>query len=342
MSVFFRLASLLAAASLLFSAGCLPEGTKGETVDTQTPPPSERSFHFEYAAVVKGIPPGAKKVRIWMPLPPTDPTQEITNLKVEAPVAHRETRDRVYGNRIAYLEIDGPAPAEIPIKVSLNARRLETRSVPPGSESVARARLLQGDKLAPVGGEAAVRGAEAVKNAGSTGSDATQAKANAIYKRVLADVSYDKSGQGWGRGDLQHVCEVGKGNCSDFHALFIAMARSQSIPALFEIGFSIPQDKEEGTIAGYHCWAWYEDGAGAFRPVDASEADKDPTKVEYYFGTLCPNRLAFSKGRDIVLEPPQAGDPLNFFIYPHVEVDGKTDAAQVERTFTFKDLKKAP
>ncbi|HVR73881.1 MAG TPA: transglutaminase domain-containing protein, partial [Planctomycetota bacterium] len=286
------------------------------------------------------IPPGARKVRIWLPLPRTDETQEITNLKVEAPVAHRETRDKVYGNRLAYLEIDGPAPAEIPIKVSLDARRLETRSTMPGAEGASRARLLEGDKLAPVGGEAAVRGEEAVKNAASAGSDASQAKAHAIYNRVLADVSYDKSGEGWGRGDLRHVCEVGKGNCSDFHALFIAMARSQAIPAVFEIGFSIPADKDEGTIGGYHCWAWYEDVPGVFRPVDASEADKDPTKVEYYFGTLCPNRIAFSKGRDIVLEPPQAGDPLNFLIYPHVEVDGKPDAAQVERTFTFKDSKK--
>ncbi len=28
-------------------------------------------------------------------------------------------------------------------------------------------------------------------------------------------------------------------------------------------------------------------------------------------------------GRDLVLNPPQAGDPLNYFVYPYVEVNGK-------------------
>ena len=31
----------------------------------------------------------------------------------------------------------------------------------------------------------------------------------------------------------------------------------------------------------------------------------------------------FASLRDIVLSPKQAGDPLNYFIYPYVEVDGK-------------------
>jgi hypothetical protein len=39
-----------------------------------------------------------------------------------------------------------------------------------------------------------------------------------------------------------------------------------------------------------------------------------------------------------VLEPPQADDPINFFIYPHVEVDGKPDVAKVEKTFAFREL----
>jgi hypothetical protein len=58
-------------------------------------------------------------------------------------------------------------------------------------------------------------------------------------------------------------------------------------------------------------------------PVDISEADKDPSLKDYYFGRLTENRVTFSVGRDLVLVPKQAGEPLNFFVHPYVEVDGK-------------------
>ena len=33
--------------------------------------------------------------------------------------------------------------------------------------------------------------------------------------------------------------------------------------------------------------------------------------------------MQFTLGRDIVLSPAQAGEPLNYSIYPYVEVGGK-------------------
>jgi hypothetical protein len=36
------------------------------------------------------------------------------------------------------------------------------------------------------------------------------------------------------------------------------------------------------------------------------------------------SRIAIGTGRDLVLNPPQAGDPLDYFIYPYAEADGKT------------------
>jgi hypothetical protein len=54
-------------------------------------------------------------------------------------------------------------------------------------------------------------------------------------------------------------------------------------------------------------------------PVDASEAAKDPSRREYFFGAHDENRVEFSRGRDLVLNPPQAGEPLNYFVYPYAE-----------------------
>jgi len=47
------------------------------------------------------------------------------------------------------------------------------------------------------------------------------------------------------------------------------------------------------------------------------------------------NRVQFTVGRDIRLDPPQQGDPLNYFIYPYAELDGKPFA--VESKFSFQD-----
>ena len=92
-------------------------------------------------------------------------------------------------------------------------------------------------------------------------------KARAIYDYVFTTMRYDKTGTGWGRGDVLYACDAKKGNCTDFHSLFIAMARSQGIPARFEIGFPLPPDKHSAEIAGYHCWsdffepqAWLDPG----------------------------------------------------------------------------------
>jgi hypothetical protein len=34
------------------------------------------------------------------------------------------------------------------------------------------------------------------------------------------------------------------------------------------------------------------------------------------------NRIAIGTGRDLVLNPPQSGEPLNYFMYPYAEADG--------------------
>jgi hypothetical protein len=59
---------------------------------------------------------------------------------------------------------------------------------------------------------------------------------------------------------------------------------------------------------------------------------------DYYFGSLTEDRVTFSIGRDLVLAPPQKGPPLNFFIYPYVEVDGEPlSKDQMQLSFSFVD-----
>src|SRR5262249_52370761 len=135
------------------------------------------------------------------------------------------------------------------------------------------------------------------------------ALARQLYDIVDDHVVYKKEGKGWGRGDTNWVCDNGYGNCTDFHSLFISLARSQGLPSRFEIGFSIPTDKPKGPIAGYHCWAWFHLKENGWIPVDISEADKHPELKEYYFGNLTADRMLFSVGRDLELEPKSEQPP---------------------------------
>jgi hypothetical protein len=71
--------------------------------------------------------------------------------------------------------------------------------------------------------------------------------------------------------------------------------------------------------------------------VDISEAWKDPSRREYFFGAYDANRVKFTAGRDIVLNPKQAGEPLNYFVYPYVEIDGKK-YENVSNKFSFAEI----
>ena len=195
-----------------------------------------------------------------------------------------------------------------------------------------RSEYLAPDKLVPTTGKLADIAAQQVQ--GHTG---TMDSARALYDYVFATMKYDKTGTGWGRGDAEWACDSKRGNCTDFHSVFISMARSQGIPARFEIGFPLPANKNSGDIPGYHCWAEFYDSHYGWVPVDISEAWKDPGKKDYFFGAHDVNRVQFSMGRDLVLNPPQAGDPLNYFVYPYVEVNGKK-WENVSNHFSFADI----
>lgn len=347
--------ALLTAAGLLAALGCsstsdTPAGnaSKAGTAGGTTPaaptpafnPSKQRSFHFVYQATVKDVPAG-KSVRVWIPVPQTTEHQTISNLRHE-PADARITQESVYGNKMLYLEIPSAASAETTVKLEFDCTRREQVNIPAARSGVAVARpdnpfFLADHKLAPVSGTPSAW-AKAVVG----GADGDGVKARKIYDYVVNNVTYSKKGVGWGRGSIDWVCTEKYGNCTDFHALYISMVRSQKMPAKFEMGVPLPQDKSEGDIGGYHCWALvWVDGCG-WVPVDASEAQKraqDKAAVDYYFGTFDADRVTFTVGRDIDLEPRQAGGPLNYFIYPYVEVDGKEyDAARVTRTFRFRNL----
>jgi len=291
--------------------------------ESPAPPHQARVVEFTYHTDLTGIDPKAHKVEAWIPLPRQGSFQTVSELAIEGP-AHTEVIDQpAGGNRVAHFAVTGPLPAAIPVTIRFKVRRVEessdlvraARNLPEPRDGKF-ARYLGPDQLVPIDGQITKVSAKA----GDLNGSAYQ-QAQAIYAYVIANMAYDKSGTGWGRGDAIYACNVKKGNCTDFHSLFIAIARSRGIPARFTIGFPLGA-AASGPIPGYHCWAEFYSG-DEWVPVDASEAWKHPERRQYYFGHLDPDRVAFTMGRDLVMKPPQQGRPLNFLIYPYVEVDGK-------------------
>lgn len=303
--------------------------------------PRERRFAFEYKTSVKDIPSGTKRVELWIPVPHDSPLQTINNLTIDSPYPYK-IHSMKYGNRVMHLTVENPAQAAFDVTMRFEAVRLEHIKERLSDASFAPAtdtrdpdmsRWLKPDRLVPIDDKIRQWSQEVVSAAGAK---TDLEKARAIYNHVVSTVKYDKTGQGWGRGDIYYACDARRGNCTDFHAIFIGYARAQGIPARFEIGFPLPSARGEGQIAGYHCWAeFYIKGIG-WIPVDASEAAKDPARREYFFGTHDENRVEFTRGRDLTLSPKQKGEPLNYFVYPYAEVDGKT-LASVERTISYRD-----
>ena len=196
-------------------------------------------------------------------------------------------------------------------------------------------RFVEPDKLIPTDGVIQELAQKVTGN--ETG---TVAKAHAAYEYLFTTMKYDKSGTGWGRGDAVWACDAKHGNCTDFHSPFIGMLRADKIPARFDIGFPLPEGKDQGDIPGYHCWAEFYSSNIGWIPVDISEAWKAKQKENYFFGSIDANRVQFSTGRDITLVPKQDGPPLNYFVYPYVEVDGKP-YDKIDKSFSFVE-KKSP
>ena len=307
-------------------------------------PPRARSFEFTYVARVPELPPDVRRVRLWIPLPEADDYQEISGLSVDSPLPFERHREAEYGNEYLYLEADRkqlPGPMEITVRfratrrehrVALNRGNGTVSAAPARADARVLARFLAPDRLVPTDGVIAALSEQATR-----GKETPIEKARAIYDYVVSTMKYDKSGEGWGRGDAIYACNTRRGNCTDFHSLFIGMMRVAGIPARFEIGFSLPPDKSGGEIPGYHCWAEFYIEPYGWIPVDASEAWKHPERRDYFFGAHDEDRVLFTLGRDIRFNPAQAGDPLNYFIYPYAEVDAK-EFKGVESKFSFRDL----
>ncbi len=302
----------------------------------QTVADEPRLFEFSYELMPAELPSG-EAVDIYIPLPAEHADQLILQQSLQSSIPGSKGLEMRYNN--GYYHISRPAGSTTPISASLRWT-VSRNTVHAGSEmtldDAERAQFLTPNALVPVGHEVLQPILKEIRR--QRADDSPAATARAIYDWVVDNVEYKKVGTGWGNGDTFWACTERYGNCTDFHALFVALARSEGIPARFEIGFPVPQTRQTGDIGGYHCWVqFYLPGQG-WIPIDASEAAKHPDKRELFYGTHPADRIHFTTGRDLVVSEASKRKPLNYFIYPYVEVDGKPWQGKHKTRFSYREV----
>jgi len=293
----------------------------------------ERRAEVSYS-VNLNAPADAKVVRLWLPYPTSDENQEITDVMVSGnQTTSRVSKEGAFGNAALYAvwkDTKGPRTLTYTFKV-LRKERV-TKDFPkaelPFSNSEYRKELAPTRLANLQGPEKELAGKI------TAGKNTNQEKALAIYDWIVENMFRDPNTKGCGFGDVETLIRTLGGKCGDIHSVYVALARSAGLPAREVFGIRIPSGKEGDMTKAQHCWVeWYSPGYGwvVVDPADVRKAilekkislEQVKPLREYYFGAVDENRIAIGTGRDLVLNPPQAGEPLNYFMYPYAEADGK-------------------
>ena len=279
-------------------------------------------------------PPSAEIVRLWMPYPMSDGNQEITDIQVDGNFTRQGVyREGAFGNPILFAEWKN-VPGERTMMYAFHVVRkeLDTRNFPEKELPYSREEFRK--ELAPA--EFVPTDGPVKELAGriTAGKTTNREKAGAIYDWIVVNMRRDPDTKGCGRGDVEELLSSLGGKCADIHSVFVALARGAGVPAREVFGIRLPKGAEGDMTKAQHCWAeWYLPGYGwvVVDPADVRKAilerkitveEARPLR-EYYFGAVDESRIAFGTGRDLRLNPPQAGPPLNYFMYPYAEADGK-------------------
>jgi transglutaminase-like putative cysteine protease len=294
-----------------------------------------------------------EEARLWLPYPVSDADQLISDVRISGDYASAAVyTDRENGTPMLAARWDKTA-ASRKLSFSFAVERQEVRRRDlPATESAWNsadfALYLQPTRLGPTGGEV-----KKLADQITRGQTSVLGKARAIYDWVCENMYRDPATRGCGAGDVCILLVRPGGKCADISSVYIALARAAGVPAREIFGIRLGRKVEENISTWQHCWVeFYLPGTG-WVPVDPADVRKamlteqlaldDPKTAErraYFWGGIDPYRVKLGTGRDLTLNPPQAGDPLNYLMYPHAEVGGRIldwlDPATFKYTITYR------
>jgi len=292
-----------------------------------------------------------KEVDLWVPYPVSSTVQDISGVQVSGDFAESAIyADKKYQTPMLYARWEKGAHSRR-LQLTFKAVRQEVvkRDLPEKEAAWNKkdfTQWLAPTSLGPVDGPVAELAANITK-----GENTLPGKAKAIYDWVCENMYRDPKTIGCGKGDVCSLLQTPGGKCTDIHSVFVALCRAAGIPAREIFGVRLGKNDVQDISTWQHCWAeFYLPGYG-WVPVDPADVRKmmlkknltleSPETAElrnYFWGGWDAYRVELAKGRDLVLNPPQKGAPLNTFGYPYAEVGGEPldfyDPASFKYTFT--------
>jgi len=280
-------------------------------------------------------PADAKNVRLWIPYPMSDRNQDITGINFAGNYASIGVyKDPHSKSGILYAEWTEPVK-ERALTYTFNAKRTEVtnREFPKKEMPLSKKEFkqyLDNSWLGPTETKIKTEAAKITK-----GKKAVLAKARAIYDWVVDNMRRDPDAKACGLCDVEKLLAERMGKCADVHTVFVSLCRAAGVPARDIWGIRMPTAKEGDMTKSQHCWAeFYLPGYG-WIPVDAGDVHKvifnkklSPEEArqlperDYFFGNIDENRIQLGYAHG-VLNPPQSGKPLVYFMYPYAEADSK-------------------
>lgn len=274
--------------------------------------------------------------KLWIPYPVSDSHQLISEIKVKGDFASSGIyTDRVFGTPMLYAEWPKESSKRT-LTLSFAVERKEIRqtglpTAEPAWNPADYAEYLQPTSLGPVNGEVKKLADSIVKD-----KKTVLGKARAIYDWVVDNMYRDPETIGCGTGDVCLLLKKPGGKCTDISSVYIALCRAAGVPAREIFSVRLSKNDQEDITTWQHCWAeFFLPGYGwvTVDPADVRKAmlveklELKDAKVkeyrEFFWGGIDPLRVVIARGRDVVLNPPQSGQPLNTFGYPYAEVGGQ-------------------
>lgn len=311
----------------------------------------ERSGEVELAVTI-AAPDDSKDVRVWIPYPTSDTVQDISNVRIKGNFSQSGIyREKETGNLALYAEWTTPTKGRaITLTYDATGRELIRKDFPTVEPAIPVdiQEYLKSTAFIPTDGK--VREiALSVTNDKQTISE----KAKAVYQWVVENTVRDPDVKGCGTGEVEKLMSKRSGKCTDISSVFVAIARAAGVPAreVFGLRLGKKDATEQDMTSGNHCWAeFYVPGYG-WVPADPADVRKimlvnkldlkgAKDTVDYYFGAVEQYRIALARGgRGYYLHPRQNDGPLNYFMYPYAEVNGKSLewlAAQTDVKYKIK------
>lgn len=290
-----------------------------------------------------------QEARLWVPYPVSDRHQIVGDIRVAGDFAASGVyTDQVHGTTVLYAEWPKDAASrKLTFSFSVERQEVARGELPaaePAWNPADYAAWLGATSLGPIDGEV-----KALADKITAGKKTVLEKARAIYDWTLENMHRDPNVTGCGKGDVCALLKQPGGKCTDISSVFIALCRAAGVPTREIFGIRLGKKAEEEITTWQNCWVeFFLPGYGWFpvHPADVLKAvlveklavgdPKEKEYREYFWGSLDPYRVVLAEGRDLVLNPAQAGAPLNTFLYPYAEVGGKPLDFYQPKTFVYK------